>query len=82
MEENFFRRPAVAGVLQEFVEARLHTDGVKNIDRILELRDLYTGSYANPMYVVVDTSDEEKLALFEGPTFDEGEYISFLRTGS
>ena len=43
MEEKIFPRPAVAGELKGYVEARLHTDGRKNIDRIKELQRELSG---------------------------------------
>jgi hypothetical protein len=82
MEENFFRRPAVAGVLAGFVEARLHTDGQRNIERILALRERLIGHAATPMYTVIDPKTGAQRATFEGPTFDDGVYIEFLRKGS
>lgn len=55
MEQYVFPSPAVAGVLEQgFVEARLHTDGEENIDRILALQAELTGSVATPYYLVVD----------------------------
>lgn len=51
MEEGFFRKPAVAGVLEErFVEARLHTD----FPELAELQLEMTQSKALPIYLVVD----------------------------
>jgi hypothetical protein len=59
MEKSVFPSPAVAGVLEErFVEARLHTDGTKNIDRILQLQAELTQSVATPYYLVIDPSVE------------------------
>ena len=81
MEEKIFRNPAVAGVLNKYVEARLHTDGKVNIDRILELQQDLAGSVATPIYVVVDPVGERKRLTFEGATFDADVFRKFLEAG-
>jgi hypothetical protein len=81
MEEKVFRTPAVAGVLDGYVEARLHTDGKKNIERILELQKELTGSVATPIYVVIDPKGEQVRHTFEGATFDAGVFLEFLQEG-
>ena len=79
MEEKIFRLPDVFRVLdQEFVEARLHTDGTAHIDRILEMQQKLTGSIATPIYVVMDPDTEEILGVFEGATFKDEEFLRFL----
>lgn len=80
MEEKVFRLPDVFRVLKEdYVEARLHTDGSKNIDRIKEKQAELTGSVATPIYVVLDPESEQITGLFEGATFDADEFEGFLR---
>lgn len=62
MEEFIFPTEAVAEVLvPRYVEARLHTDGSTNIDRILQLQEELTGTLANPYYVLMDPHTEAKL---------------------
>ena len=79
MENNVFPSPAVAGILNEhYVEARLHTDGAQNIDRILEVQRQLTGSVATPIYVLVDPKSGQEVGQFDGPTFDEDEFATFL----
>lgn len=74
-----FPSPAVAGVLSKnYVEARLHTDGKKNIERILELQRELTGSIATPIYVLIDPETEDKKGSFLGSTFDEDAFAEFL----
>ena len=80
MEQKVFPRPAVAGELARYVEARLHTDGRTNIDRILELKQELTGTEANPVYVLVEPKSNRPFGKFEGATFDENEFVEFLRT--
>ena len=49
-----------------FIEARLHTDGTTNIDRILALREKWDVSVTNPIYVIIDPKTERELDRFEG----------------
>ena len=80
MEEKTFRLPAVAGVLSKhFVEARLHTDGSKNIERILELQSELTRSVAVPFYVVVDPGSGTPLSELPGAQADA--FLPFLEEG-
>ena len=79
MEEKIFRLPDVGRILKEsYVEARLHTDGTAHIERIRELQAELTGSVATPIYVVQDPRSRAVLGVFEGATFDGGEFAGFL----
>ena len=79
MEEKTFRLPDVFRILdQSFVEARLHTDGTAHIERIKQLQAELTGSIATPIYVVQDPATGATLGVFEGATFDDGEFRDFL----
>lgn len=80
MEGNTFLLPAVAGLLaKHYVEARLHTDGRVNIERILELQRELTGSVATPYYVVVDPETGETKAELAGA--QAGKFVGFLESG-
>jgi hypothetical protein len=80
MEEKTFRLPAVAGVLEKsYVEARLHTDGTANIDRILDLQSELTQSVATPYYVILDPDTGETRAKLEGAQADR--FLGFLESG-
>ncbi len=81
MEEKVFRQPAVAAELENVIEARLHTDGRRNLDRILALQNELTGVTANPFYVMVDPKSGQVVARFAGATRDEQAFIDFLRSG-
>ena len=85
MERKVFPKPAVAGVLTEnYGEARLHTDGTTNLERILELQEKLAESVANPIYVTLDPKTETRLGRHEGATLGEGgelEFIRFLEEG-
>jgi thiol:disulfide interchange protein DsbD len=80
MEQGIFPLPVVARELEGMVEARLHTDGRRNIERIKALQARYTGSVANPVYVVVDAQTEEPLGVHEGAELvDPARFARFLR---
>jgi hypothetical protein len=79
MEERIFRLPDVGRILrQSYVEARLHTDGTANLERIRALQAELTGSLATPIYVVQDPEQGTVLGKFEGATFDGAEFADFL----
>ena len=80
MEKKVFIKPAVAGLLEkDYVEARLHTDGHTNIERILELQKRLAESVANPIYVTVDPKSGTRLGKFEGATLGDGDEAKFIR---
>jgi hypothetical protein len=69
MEENVFPSGAVAPVLERgYVEARLHTDGETNVERILALQRELTQSVSNPYYVLQDPETREVLGKLGGAT--------------
>ncbi|HIF41381.1 MAG TPA: hypothetical protein EYQ74_09815 [Planctomycetes bacterium] len=76
MEEGVFLHPAVAGPLTEhFIEARLHVDYPRNMERELEM----TGSNSQPLFLVVDPASEEVLGRHDGPSLISDEpFIQFL----
>ena len=82
MEDNVFPEPAVAGILEtNYIEARLHTDGQTNIERILELQKTLARSVANPIYVIVDPATGEERGRYEGAALTGGQldrFIAFL----
>jgi len=81
MEEKVFRRPAVAGVLEKFIEARLHSDHPDAEKRKpnVDLQKRLTSSVANPVYVTVNPVTGVKLAIQMGATSDE-KFIEYLET--
>jgi hypothetical protein len=61
-EEKVFPSPEVSGLLEKsFIEARLHTDGEKNIERILELQHELARSVATPYYLIQDPGSKRLL---------------------
>ena len=79
MEEKVFPQPAVAGVLKDFIEARLHTDGLgPRYERNKELQKKETGSSATPIYMIVDPKTGEKRRLRAGLMAPDT-FIKFLR---
>jgi hypothetical protein len=80
MEEKIFPLPAVAAQLQNFVEARLHTDQAKNVEENRSLQQKLTQSVANPYYVIVDPKTERVLGRFDHATLGDPEpFIRFLQ---
>jgi thiol:disulfide interchange protein DsbD len=80
MELGVFPRPEVAAELENYVEARLHTDGTTNIDEIRRLQQEMTQSVANPFYVIQNPSTEEIIDRHEGATLGSPQiFIDFLR---
>jgi hypothetical protein len=61
-EEKVFPSDKVSELLEEsFVEARLHTDGATNIERILALQTELAKSVATPYYLVQDPRSKRLL---------------------
>ena len=61
-EEKVFPSPKVSELLEEsFVEARLHTDGETNIERILALQQELAQSVATPYYLIQDPKSKRLL---------------------
>ena len=80
MEENVFPSQTVAWELtNSFVEARLHTDGKQNIERIRELQLELAGVQATPYYVILDPETGTKLRVQEKPTLNPDAFRAFLR---
>ena len=78
MEEKVFRKPAVAGVLEGFVEARLHNDTGPRIQENVELEKKFAKSVATPTYVTIDPKTGAVIRIQEGPSGAET-FIEFLR---
>lgn len=81
MEQFVFPRPAVAGELKHFVEARLHSDTLdpKLKTRIKELIDDLARSIAQPIYVALDPVTGRELARLEGAPLDSvNKFVEFL----
>lgn len=81
LEEKTFELPAVAGILSDnFIEARLHTDGDDGPrrQRNRELQGRFASSIANPWLVIIDPKTETKLA--ESGYLEADELIDFLNS--
>jgi len=78
MEENIFRRPAVAGVLEGYVEARLHNDTGPSIQKNVELEKKLADTVATPTYVTIDPKTGKKIRIQQGPSSADT-FIEFLR---
>ena len=78
MEEKIFRKPAVAGVLEGFVEARLHYDMGPSIQKNAELEKKLADTLAAPTYVTIDPKTGRKIRVQQGPSSADT-FIEFLR---
>lgn len=79
MEVNVFPAPAVAGVLDGMIEARLHTDiddETKNAENNRLQREL-TGSVATPIYVVQEPATGTRLVVTMQASYTSGRGESF-----
>jgi hypothetical protein len=83
MEEGIFHRPAVAGELKRFVEARLHldhaSDDAKNAASDALARKLGVNPNVRPSFVVVDPRTGNVIDVFPGSTRDDAEFATFLK---
>jgi hypothetical protein len=62
MELGVFRRPAVAGLLKNVIEARLHTDRqMPELPRILELQNRLAGKPSLPYFLLLDPETETRI---------------------
>lgn len=78
-EEKVFPSPKIAELLEEsFIEARLHTDGEKNIERILALQRDLAKSIATPYYLIQDPESERLLGAPLGSVTTVGAFHEFL----
>jgi len=80
-ELHVFPEPSVAKELREhFVEARLHTDGEHNIERILQLQQELARSVATPLYLIQDPSTKRQLNDSLGGLTSADAFRKFLQT--
>ena len=61
-----------------FIEARLHTDGEKNIERIQELQEELAHSVATPLYLILDPQTNRHLGGPLGGVTTPGTFRKFL----
>jgi len=85
MEDFVFPRPAVAGELQHFIEARLHSDAhdEKLRARIAELIPTIAGGYGQPIYVALDPATGRELGRYENAAVtseDIRDFVAFLKS--
>jgi hypothetical protein len=82
MEVSIFPKPGIVEHLKKLVEVRLHTD--KQTAKSQALQDLklrLTGSHANPIYLIVDPAEPDKvLGRHDGADVPTGQaFGAFLR---
>lgn len=78
-EEKVFPSPRVSESLaQNFIEARLHTDGATNLERILGLQRDLAKSVATPYYLIQDPQSERLLGQPLGAVTTVERFREFL----
>jgi hypothetical protein len=78
-EEKVFPSPKVSELLEEhFIEARLHTDGETNIERILALQQELAKNVATPYYLIQDPKSKRLLGKPFGMVTTEDAFSEFL----
>ena len=78
-EEKVFPSPKIAELLEErFIEARLHTDGEKNNERILELQQELAKNIATPYYLIQDPKSKRLLGEPLGSVTTVDTFLEFL----
>lgn len=79
MEANIFNRPDVGAELNQFVLARLYTDGEGKVYETQQaFQEKTFGTVALPLYAVVD-ADGKVRSTFSGLTRNPAEFIEFLQ---
>ena len=61
-----------------YIEARLHTDGKKNIERTLELQQELAESVATPFYLVIEPKSGRRVGRTKAGVVTEGMFTDFL----
>ena len=81
MEEGDFFEPTVVGLLDpNYVEARLHTDGKRNVEAIQKLRAELARTRALPVYLIVAPQDPRTiLGRLDGAKSEE--FVQLLEKG-
>ena len=78
-EEKVFPSEKVSRVLEDhYIEARLHTDGSKNIERILELQEELTQSIATPFYLVIEPQSKREVIAWDRGVVTSSKFTDFL----
>ena len=80
MDENIFPQPAVAGLMEGLIEARLHNDGQAK-EAVKTLQNKMTGSFATPIYLLLDSNSGQQLARRDGALLDEQGFADWLKAG-
>jgi len=80
MELGVFRQPAVAGLLKNVIEARLHTDRqIPELPRILEIQNKLAGKQSLPYFVLLDPETEARIGEVTEGLQSADEFVRFLR---
>lgn len=72
-----FPAPAVAGLMKQLVEARIHNDAADQ-DEVRAWQNAMIHTLATPSYALIDPADEEIIAIHEGPETDASLFAEWL----
>jgi hypothetical protein len=82
MEQTVFPAPAVAGILEGMVEARLHLDKA-GMEDYLEMQQEMAGSLARPTYVIEDPrTGRYEVRMLQPSYFSAGSFAAALRSAA
>ena len=81
MEGKVFPSPRIARVLRDkFVEARLHTDGNTNIERIEEVQTELARTVAQPTFVIQDPTTKRVLGAPVSGIVLKNDFLEYLES--
>jgi len=78
MEEKVFPAPAVAGKMEQMIEARIHNDARETQDVVRAMQAEMINTYATPSYALIDPDSGELLASHPGPEFSAEAFGKWL----
>jgi thiol:disulfide interchange protein len=82
MESNMFTRPEIASALNNYVLAKLYTDGTDAASEANQkMEETRFGTIAIPFYAII-RPDDTVIGTFDRLTRDAGEFESFLSRGA
>lgn len=78
MELKVFPAPAVAGHMQQLVEARIHNDATDTQEAVRAWQREMIDTLATPSYAMIDPGDGAIIAIHEGPETDAELFAAWL----
>lgn len=79
MEKNMFPRPAVAGLLEDYVRVKIYTDDAEKGAERRALQARMFNTISLPFYAAI--SPDEEIYATEAYTTNEDKFVEFLKSG-